>query len=217
MAGDADRLVKIGEASKMLGVTPGTLRNWESTGELVPTRKTPGGTRLYRLSDLMARQEDGPLTVGYARAHGRQYRRDLDSQQTALERYCEGKGWRVEIIRDHGSGINGRKPGLQRLIELIMKRQVRRLVMTHKDRLLRFGGETVFTLCALQRVEVVIMNTGIQPGFVDETPQDVSEIMATFHARFEGQSLNDVLAKMVDGRMDDDEVSAAASELSSLG
>ena len=39
------RLVKIGEAAKIIGTTPGQLRKWEATGELVPARRTRGGTR----------------------------------------------------------------------------------------------------------------------------------------------------------------------------
>ncbi|MCI5168394.1 MAG: MerR family DNA-binding transcriptional regulator, partial [Candidatus Electrothrix sp. GM3_4] len=34
------RLVKIGQAANILGTTPGTLRKWDSTGELLPARKT---------------------------------------------------------------------------------------------------------------------------------------------------------------------------------
>jgi DNA-binding transcriptional MerR regulator len=36
------RLVKIGEAAKLLGTTPDTLRKWEASGELLPARKTKG-------------------------------------------------------------------------------------------------------------------------------------------------------------------------------
>ena len=38
------RLVKIGAAAEMLGTKPDTLRKWERTGELLPTRKTRAGT-----------------------------------------------------------------------------------------------------------------------------------------------------------------------------
>ena len=39
------RFIKIGEAAKILGVSIETMRRWESSGELVPHRKTKGGTR----------------------------------------------------------------------------------------------------------------------------------------------------------------------------
>ena len=47
------RLVKIDEAARLLGTDPVTLRKWGSTGELLPARKTKGGTRYYDVSELM--------------------------------------------------------------------------------------------------------------------------------------------------------------------
>ncbi|TSC86347.1 MAG: hypothetical protein G01um10147_870, partial [Microgenomates group bacterium Gr01-1014_7] len=44
-------LLKIGQASKLLGVSIDTLRRWEKAGKL-KTIRTPGGTRLYPLDSL---------------------------------------------------------------------------------------------------------------------------------------------------------------------
>jgi len=49
---DRKRIIKIGEAAKMLGTTPATLRFWERTGEILPARKTAGGTRYYDVESL---------------------------------------------------------------------------------------------------------------------------------------------------------------------
>jgi len=43
--------ISLGEASRLLGVTPGTLRRWSDTGRL-PAFTTPGGHRRYRRSAL---------------------------------------------------------------------------------------------------------------------------------------------------------------------
>ncbi|MBI5412268.1 MerR family transcriptional regulator [Candidatus Peregrinibacteria bacterium] len=48
-----DRLLKITEAAKRLGVTPQTLRNWEKTGQLNALRYHATGNRMYRESDLL--------------------------------------------------------------------------------------------------------------------------------------------------------------------
>ncbi len=45
------------------------------------------------------------------------------------------------MIRDLGSGMNYRKKGLTKLITTLLDGEVARLVITHKDRLLRFGSE----------------------------------------------------------------------------
>lgn len=170
----------------MLGTTPEVLRMWEKTGELLPARKTRGGTRYYALSDLMGSANESVPTLCYARVSSRDRKVDLDRQQAALEAYCAAKGWRTEIIRDCGSGLNYRKAGLQRLLELILKRQIRRLVLTHQDRLLRFGAELVFTLCELQGIEIVIIHKGEPPAFEEELAQDVLEIVTVFSARMYG-------------------------------
>ena len=47
------RLVKIGEAANLLGCSVSTLRKWEASGELIPARKTAGGTRYYAVADLL--------------------------------------------------------------------------------------------------------------------------------------------------------------------
>jgi predicted site-specific integrase-resolvase len=41
-------------AATLLGVCPGTLRNWDRAGKLRPTRHPMNGYRLYRRSDLEA-------------------------------------------------------------------------------------------------------------------------------------------------------------------
>ena len=47
------RFIKIGEAAELLGVSIETIRRWEKTGELIPDRKTKGGTRYYEVGKLL--------------------------------------------------------------------------------------------------------------------------------------------------------------------
>lgn len=56
--------------------------------------------------------------------------------------------------------MNYYKKGLTRLLNLILEGQVKRLMLTHKDRLLRFGTELVFAICQVKEVEVIIINKG---------------------------------------------------------
>ena len=69
-----------------------------------------------------------------------------------------------------------------------MKRQIMRLVIFHKDRLLRFGAELVSSQCELQEIEIIIVNKGDQPSFEggsqpEELANDVLEIITVFSAR----------------------------------
>lgn len=178
--------MKIGEVAAILGTTPETLRKWESTGELVPARRSRAGTRYYAVADLLGTKNEAATTLCYARVSSHDQKEDLERQHAVLEAYCAAKGWRSETIKDLGSGMNYRKKGLQKLLELILRRKIRRLVITHKDRLLRFGAELVFALCEIQGVEIVIIHQGEQPSFEEELAQDVLEIITVFSARLYG-------------------------------
>lgn len=180
------RLVKIGEAANLLGCSVSTLRKWEVSGELIPARKTAGGTRYYAVADLLGLGDADAPTVGYVRVSSHDQKADLQRQHDMVEAYCAAKGWRSEIISDLGSGMNYNKPGLKRLLEMILRKQMKRLVITHKDRLLRFGSELVFALCAHQQIEVVIIHKGEQPTFEEELAKDVLEIITVFSARLYG-------------------------------
>ena len=61
---------------------------------------------------------------------------------------------------DLGSGLNYRKKGLNQLFELIQRKRIRRLVLTHEVRLPRFGWELIFAFYEIQNIEIVIINEG---------------------------------------------------------
>lgn len=90
------------------------------------------------------------------------------------------------MIADLGSGMNYHKRGLKKLLSLLLDNEMSRLVLTHKDRLLRFGAELVFAICETPEVEVVIINQGDEPSFEEELAKDVLEIITVFSARLYG-------------------------------
>ena len=180
------RYLKIGAAAELLGVAISTMRKWEVSGELIPARKTAGGTRYYDANELLGLGDADAPTVCYARVSSAEQKPDLERQHAMLEAYCDAKGWRSEILRDVGSGMNYRKAGLNKLLEMILRKKMKRLVITHKDRLLRFGAELVFALCELQQIEIVIIHKGEQPSFEEELAKDVLEIITVFSARLYG-------------------------------
>jgi putative resolvase len=184
------KLVAISEAANALGVHPDTLRRWEKDGKIKPHR-TSGGLRRYDLADLRpdlihAASTSPRKTVAYARVSSHDQKEDLERQKQVLESYCAKQGWTFEIVSDLGSGMNYRKRGLQKLLDDIIAGHVGRLVLNHKDRLLRFGAELVFAICEIKEVEVVILNQGEDTSFEQDLAEDVLEIITVFSARLYG-------------------------------
>ena len=181
------RFIKIGKAAEILGVSIQTLRRWENDRTLVSHRKSPGGTRYYDVDKLLGlKNTDTDLTIAYARVSSHDQKEDLTRQAKLLSSYCISRGWNYEVIQDLGSGMNYQKKGLKRLLDLILERKIHRLVLTHKDRLLRFGAELVFSLCEARQIEIVIINQGKETSFEEELAQDVLEIITVFSARLYG-------------------------------
>ena len=185
-----ERIVSISEAAEVLGVSITTLRRWEAAGKLV-AEHTAGGHRRYDLAKLRpelfrAACQGKRKTIAYARVSSPDQKHDLERQQQLLQRYCTRQGWTFDVVVDLGSGVNYHKKGLKRLISDMLDGEVSRLVITHKDRLLRFGAELVFAICEAKNVEVVILNQGEDTGFEEDLAKDVQEIVTVFGARLYG-------------------------------
>lgn len=181
--------VSISKAAIELGVAKETLRRWERSGKIVAER-TPKGHRRYDLAKLRGivpkRVFSERRTIGYARVSSHDQKADLIRQAALLESFCISRGWQFEILQDLGSGLNYHKKGLKKLIKEICSSTVERLVITHKDRLLRFGSELIFSLCEQFSTEVVIVNASEETNFEDDLVQDVLEIITVFSARLYG-------------------------------
>lgn len=186
------RLIRLKEVSEILGVHVGTVRKWSNEDKIKTHSRTQGGHRLYDYDYIMSLHKtpsgrvnttDSRITIGYARVSSYDQKKDLKTQTELLELYCCKHGWCHEIIQDLGSGMNYNKKGLKLLLRRLCGGEVGRLVITHKDRLLRFGAELIFEVCGLVGCEVVIINKSENTSYEEDLTEDVLEIITVFSAR----------------------------------
>lgn len=184
-----NKFLTIKQAAEQLGVSESTLRRWEREGKLIPDKRTSGNQRRYLLESLGINESksiSNRETIAYARVSSHDQKADLERQKEMLALYCVKQGWIFTLVSDTGSGMNYYKKGLKRLIDDIINDRVERLVITHKDRLLRFGAELVFSICEIKKVQVIILNQGEDSSFEDDLVKDVLEIITVFSARLYG-------------------------------
>ena len=187
-------LIKITDAAKHLGIHPDTLRRWANAGKVKVAGYTPGKQRLFRLSDFEAlgvSLTSRPViktkpTIAYARVSSSDPKDDLTRQVQCLELFCSANGWAYEVIKDLGSGMNYNKKGLKQLIKSLCHQEIGRIVVTHKDRLLRFGSELIFSICSHVGCEVVVINASEDSSYEEDLTRDVLEIITVFSARLYG-------------------------------
>ncbi|MEQ9671935.1 IS607 family transposase [Coleofasciculus sp. G2-EDA-02] len=196
--------LSIGDAAKELGISIKTLRRWADSGK-IRSERSPSGQRRFFLADVKRivprelNQLDDRITINYARVSSHDQKEDLARQAQVLEAFSAANGWQYETIQDLGSGLNYNKKGLQKLIKRIMRGDVGRLVLTHKDRLLRFGSELVFAMCEEFETEVVIVNKSSKElSFEQELVTDMIELITVFEARLYG-SRSRKNKKLLDG------------------
>ena len=170
-------LHSIGFIAKYYGVSPSTIRRWESLGVIPQSVRTPGGHRRFSIPDC-AEESEGRLHIGYARVSSHDQKADLARLAERLnEQGCD------KVITDIGSGLNCAKPGLKQLLKLLLERKIKRLTVMHEDRLLRFGVGLVRFICRHTGTEFHVVNSAAPVSFEAELAKDVITLMTVFCAR----------------------------------
>lgn len=183
-------LMSIGKFSKEIGVSISTLRTWDKTGYLKPAKVLDNGYRYYSDEQIdkylnVDSDIDDRKIVLYARVSTKKQVDDLDRQIENLKTYAYTKGYSFELITDIGSGMNYKKEGLKKLIRMVCNKEIKKLVILYKDRLVRFGFELIEEVCRINDVEIeIIDNTTVSKE--QELTDDLIQIITVFANRLYG-------------------------------
>ena len=184
-------MLSIGKFAKSLGVSIQTLRNWDKEGKLKPTYVTENGYRYYS-EDLLNKFRNiknvnkiKKKNILYARVFTKNQKDELNRQIDNLKQYAYSKGYSFEIITDIGSGINYKKEGLLKMINLVECGEVDRIIVLYKDRLIRFGYDLIEYICKLNDTKIEIVdNSTISKE--QELTEDLIQIITIFANRLYG-------------------------------
>ena len=100
--------------------------------------------------------------------------------------FCAARGIaNVEFVEEVGGGLNLKRPKFIALMDRIEARQVSHLIVSHKDRLLRFGFPWFERFCAEHGTELLVLNQE-QLSAEQEMVQDLLTIVHCFSARLYG-------------------------------
>jgi putative resolvase len=174
---------------QMIGRSVNTLQKWDRKGVL-HAHRSPTNRRYYTHDQYLAyrgllAQASGKVIV-YARVSSVGQKPDLATQVAALRDYCARHGYQPdEWIEEIGSGLNYQRKHFNRLMEQIELGQVRRLIIAHMDRLVRFGFEWFAAFCRRHGTDLLIVN-GDTLSPEHELVHDLLSIVHVFSARLYG-------------------------------
>jgi predicted site-specific integrase-resolvase len=177
------------EFGQLIGRKTKTLQKWDRDGTL-KAHRSPTNRRYYTHDQYLAYRgmlapEQG-LTIAYTRVSGVAQKPDLVNQAKALEVYCHQQSLKVdEWMQDTGSGLNYKRKQFNRLMEMVELGQVRRIVIAHRDRLVRFGYGYFEAFCERHHTELVVIDgEALSPE--QELVQDLVAILTVFSGRLHG-------------------------------
>ena len=92
-----------------------------------------------------------------------------------------------DVIRDVGSGLNFKRPGLQALLEQVHRGTVSEVVVRHKDRLCRYRLELLEWIFKKAGTKLVVLSHEQEASSTKELADDLLAITTVFVARHNGQ------------------------------
>lgn len=191
-------MFSVSQAALRLGVCVKTLHRWDTSGKL-HCHRTLGGHRRISLSEVnrilgllhrdLIDHPDRTRCAIYARvsSHRQKNDGDLDRQLKTLTKVCRSRFKTSPVVFiDVGSGLNMRRRGLTKLFSLAKSGTIHTLLITHRDRLARFGIDLLERILNDYGVQLIIL---YQPEL--QTPQeelvtDLMALLASFSGRVYG-------------------------------
>ena len=169
------------KAVEILGMCPNTLRYYADNG-IIPSIRNQAGQRLFDVDSYLATNTQS-MAICYARVSSAKQRDDLMRQvQRLRDAYPEAK-----VIQDIGSGLNFKRKGLRTILERLLCGDKLSIVVTHRDRLARFGIDALQFLIEYNGGQFVVLDPTVGASREAELTADLLAILHHFSCRMHGQ------------------------------
>ena len=176
--------------AELVGVSVKTLQRWDRDG-ILKANRTPTNRRYYTYDQYLQfrgiqTENDIRDVVIYARVSAWNQKDDLKNQVEFLKQFCNSKGMIVsQCIEEFGSGLNYNRKKWNKLLEEVMENKIKIIVISNKDRFIRFGYDWFEKFCERFHTKIIIVNNeALSPN--EEFVQDIISILHVFSCRLYG-------------------------------
>lgn len=161
--------------------------SYKTAFRLFQTKKLPHPVEQLVTGTILVELPEKTISSGvklaiYARVSSHDQKEDLQRQLDRLRSYCANKGWCVsKEITEIASGMNDSRKGL---ISLLIDKEIKTIVVEHKDRLTRFGFNMLKASLSCQGKNIEVIN---ETEFKEDIVQDFVDIVTSMCARIYGK------------------------------
>ena len=152
--------MKANKVLKILQVTRPTLVSYVKSGKIKATRLTNGywdydDDSVYELVGL----KDQRKVVVYSRVSINDQKKSLESQIEANIKWANKNGYKIdEVYQDIASGMNFDRNDFKKMIMNVMKRKIKTIIISHKDRFSRISFDVWNEICKEFDCNIVVIN-----------------------------------------------------------
>ena len=181
------KLVGRKEVLKALNIHYVTLYNMIERKEIEVVKI--GNKNLYNLDKFL---KDNNISLNnnsirkricYCRVSSNHQKEDLTRQIDLVKNLYPNH----EIISEIGSGLNFKRKGFLKIIDMAYKGEIEELIVVYKDRLCRFGYELVeHAIETFSKGKIIIMNRIEEKTPAEEISEDILAIMNIYVAKMNG-------------------------------
>jgi len=175
--------------AELLNVSVKTLQRWDRDKILI-AKRTPTDRRYYTYDQYLEFKgidnTNDKKVVIYTRVSTNNQKDDLFNQKQFLMNFTCNKGIIVdEIIEDIGSGLNYNRKKWNKLINDCMENKIDSIIVTHKDRFIRFGFDWFERFLGKFNTKIIVVNNELLSP-QEELVQDIISILHVFSCRIYG-------------------------------
>lgn len=180
-----DKLVTRKEVLKIINVHYHTLMRMVKRGEIETV--IMGNKRLYNLDKYMRNNNllsgKKEIKICYCRVSSKKQSEDLERQKTVMRELYPNH----ELISDIGSGLNENRKGYLKILNIALSGELKELVIAYKDRLCRFGFDTIkYIIENHSKGKIIVLNKTEENTPTEELTKDVLAIMNIYVAKVNG-------------------------------
>lgn len=174
------------EVLKIIKVHHMTLRNMRIRKDIESIKI--GNKYVYNLNKYLKdnnikKEINDKINIVYCRVSSNKQKEDLRRQIEYVEKLYPNH----ELISDIGSGLNFKRKGLQKIIDLAINGKIGEVVITYKDRLARIGYELIENIIdKYSKGKIIIINKDEEKTPTEELTKDIITIMNVYVAKING-------------------------------
>ena len=197
--------LKSSEAAKHFGVCQNTIRQWDKQGfiKVIRVNGLPNGHRRYDISSFSGiaekthqstnssvninndKQLQSTKSLGaiYCRVSSGHQKDDLQRQINSLSSIYP----KYAIFKDIASGINFKRQGFLKIIKGVIDRDIKEIVVAHKDRFTRFAFDLVEWIFEQYGAAITVLDKSTFKTPEQELADDLLSIVHVFSCRQNGR------------------------------